>query len=116
MPRPLPEEVPPAEDEAPALPRRLDSFAAFASEMGASSLPDLLEAAAAWLCFVDEAESVSRAQLVALAAEALPEAPDREEALGAFGTLLRQGRIAPVASGRYRVSAGSRFDPGRLAG
>ncbi|HVG47443.1 MAG TPA: hypothetical protein VM899_04820 [Rubellimicrobium sp.] len=103
------------EDEVPPV-RSRASFAVFASEMGATSLADLLEAAAAWLCFVDEIESVSRAQLLALAAEASGQVPDREEGLRTFGTLLRQGRIAPVAGGRYRISQGSRFDPSRLAG
>jgi len=103
-------------EEEPAPVRSRASFAVFATEMGATSLPDLLEAAAAWLCFVDELESVSRSQLLALAAEVQGEAPDREEGLRTFGTLLRQGRIAPVAGGRYRISEGSRFDPSRLAG
>jgi pilus assembly protein FimV len=84
--------------------------------MSAASLTDLLEAAAAWLCFVDERESVSRAQLLALASEALDAPPEREEGLRASGTLLREGRIAAVAGGRYRVSEGSRFHPARLAG
>jgi hypothetical protein len=111
---------PPAEaeeEELPAaVPRQRGSFTGFASEMRASSLGDRLEAAAAWLCFVDAAESVSRAQILALAVEGLPEPPDREEGLRAFGALLREGRIVPVAGGRYRIGDGSRFDPSRLAG
>ena len=105
------------EDEEDTLPvRRPGSFRVFATELSAISLPDLLEAAAAWLCFVDERESVSRAQLLSLATEALDETPEREEGLRAFGTLLREGRIAAVAGGRYRVSESSRFHPARLAG
>ena len=105
------------EDAQDSLPvRRPGSFRVFASELSALSLPDLLEAAAAWLCFVDERESVSRGQLLALASEALEAAPEREEGLRAFGTLLREGRVAAVAGGRYRVSDSSRFHPARLAG
>jgi hypothetical protein len=114
---PLPLEDDDGEEEAAVPARRQGSFAVFATEMQATSLHDLLEAAAAWLCFVDEAESVSRAQLLALVAGARGGvAPDREEGLRAFGTLLRQGRIVAVAGGRYRISDGSRFDPSRLAG
>ncbi|EYD72091.1 lipoprotein, putative [Rubellimicrobium mesophilum DSM 19309] len=105
-----------AKEEDPLPVRRPDSFRVFASEMSASTLPDLLEAAAAWLCFVDDRESVSRAQILALASEALEARPEREEGLRAFGTLLREERIVAVAGGRYRVSEGSRFHPGRLAG
>ena len=91
-------------------------FASFAARMGATTLPDLIEAAAAWRSFVWSRTDVSRPELLQLASEALPGEPSREEGLGAFGTLLNDGRLARVGSGRFRVSEESRFNPGKLAG
>lgn len=91
-------------------------FASFAARMGATTLPDLIEAAAAWRSFVWSRTDVSRPELLQLASEALPGEPSREEGLGAFGTLLNDGRLARVGSGRFRVSEDSRFNPGKLAG
>ena len=91
-------------------------FASFAARMGATTLPDLIEAAAAWRSFVWARTDVSRPELLQLASEALPGEPSREEGLGAFGTLLNDGRLARVGSGRFRVSEESRFNPGKLAG
>ena len=81
-----------------------------------TTLPDLIEAAAAWRSFVWSRTDVSRPELLQLASEALPGEPSREEGLGAFGTLLNDGRLARVGSGRFRVSEDSRFNPGKLAG
>jgi hypothetical protein len=102
---------PPAADARPST-----DFASFAAEMGAASLPDLIEAAAAWRAFVWDISDVSRPELLNLVAEALTSEPSREESLGAFGSLLREGRLDRVASGRFRVRHDSRFNPGRLAG
>lgn len=92
------------------------SFAAFAAEAGAAaSLPDVLEAAAAWLLVARGEERPSRTQLLRLATEVLPEPPSREDALRVLGILLRQGRLARVEGGRFRVGAEARFDPARHA-
>lgn len=123
--RPVPE--PPARSEAPLAavppaPRPAatvaadTSFAAFAAQAGATgSLPDLLEAAASWLQVVRGEEEVSRLQLLSLVAEVLPEPPNREDALRVFGALLRQGRLARVEGGRFRVGASTRFGAARHA-
>ncbi len=92
------------------------SFAAFAARAGATaSLPDLIEAAASWLHVVRGEAEASRSQLLRLAAEVLPEPPNREDALRIFGALLRQGRLARIEGGRFRVGDATRFGPARQA-
>jgi hypothetical protein len=93
-----------------------EGFAAFAASAGATALPDLLEAAAAWLSRRGGAEPSTRGELVALATEALRAEPVREDALRAIGTLLREGRLLRGQGGRLQAGTATRFDPGRPAG
>lgn len=114
--RPVAEAPEPAANPIPAPAAPAASFAAFASQAGATaSLPDLLEAAASWLKLSQGEEEVSRSQLLRLAAEVLPEPPNREDALRIFGSLLRQGRLSRVEGGRFRIGAETRFGPARHA-
>ncbi|WP_110815458.1 hypothetical protein [Pseudoroseicyclus aestuarii] len=90
-------------------------FAAFAKRMGASELPELLEAAAAYTHFVRGMEDFSRMQLMELVATAHDGEISREDGLRSFGRLLRHGTLTKVRGGRFTVIRGTRFNPARRA-
>ena len=119
-----------AANDEPVQPRRVSSatpatapvhegrstFAEFAAEMGAEGLAETMEAAAAYIAFVEQEEDFSRPQLMSRVRETTDEQFTREEGLRSFGTLLRQGRIAKVRNGRFQVAGDTRYNPERRAG
>lgn len=85
------------------------SFSDFAEEMGASSLPDLLEAAAAYLSDVEGRPQFSRPMLMGKLKEVEQERFSREDGLRSFGQLLRQGKLQKLAGGRFAVTEETEF-------
>ncbi len=79
-------------------------FSAFAEEMGASQLPELLEAAAAYLADVEGRPQFSRPMLMGKLKEVEQESFSREDGLRSFGQLLRQGKLQKLAGGRFSVT------------
>ncbi|WP_299078237.1 hypothetical protein [uncultured Ruegeria sp.] len=117
------------EDAGPVSPRRVSTqledagpeeggFAQFAREQEAQSLPDLLEAAAAYLSFIEGQEQFSRPQLMNKVRSFKQDEFDREESLRSFGQLLRDGKIQKAGGGRFAAShlIGFRPDDARAAG
>ncbi|TNF60495.1 MAG: hypothetical protein EP307_08485 [Rhodobacteraceae bacterium] len=94
------------------------SFAEFAESVGAYELPDLLEAAASYLAFVEGQDQFSRPQLMTKVRMLEPEEFSREDGLRSFGQLLRDGKIEKIQGGRFTVSdrIGFRPDDMRAAG
>ncbi len=116
-------------DTGPVAPRRVTAdaedeadeeggFALFAQEQGAQSLPDLLEAAAAYLSFIEGQEQFSRPQLMNKIRSLKQDDFNREESLRSFGQLLRDGKIEKAGGGRFAASTqiGFRPDDERAAG
>lgn len=90
-------------------------FAKFASEAGATELPELLEAAAAYLSFVEGHDQFSRPQLMNKVRQlGMPEF-NREDGLRSFGQLLREGKIEKAGGGRFTASGDIGFRPDERA-
>lgn len=98
------------EEIVPLSPEDVRSFAEFAEHLGATSLSDLLEAAAAYTANVEGITHFSRPQILRRI-EGLTEDEDysREDGLRSFGMLLRQGKIQKVRRGQFVLTDASRF-------
>ncbi|KIN61615.1 putative lipoprotein [Sulfitobacter noctilucae] len=115
--------------EGPVRPRRVaataevesdvpegESFTDFAADMGATTLPQLLEAAAAYMSFVEGREQFSRPQLMSKVRQANgDEGFSREDGLRSFGQLLRTGKIEKIKAGRFTVSDEIGYRPDQRA-
>lgn len=87
------------------------SFADFAADVGADKLPDILEAAAAYLSFVEGHAQFSRPQLMTKVRQVEKENFTREDSLRSFGKLLREGKIEKLKGGRFQASDQIGFKP-----
>ncbi len=85
-------------------------FAEFAERLGAVTMPDLMEAAAAYCAMQLGREQFTRPLLLQQIAD-LPtgDAYNREDCLRGFGTLLRDGRILKIKRGQFKLSTQSRY-------
>ena len=90
-------------------------FAAYAEERGATTLPELLEAAASYLCFVEGQDEFSRPQLMTRVRQADVGEFTREDGLRSFGQLLRTGKIEKIAGGRFVASDAIGYKPDHRA-
>jgi hypothetical protein len=90
-------------------------FAEFAENQGANTLPELLEAAAAYMSFVEGRDQFSRPQLMTKLHQAEATASSREERLRSFGQLLREGKIEKTGGGRFTASDNIGFKPDERA-
>ena len=86
-------------------------FADYAEGVGAHELPDLLEAAAAYLSFVEGQDQFSRPQLMTKVRMVENQEFSREDGLRSFGLLLRDGKIEKTQAGRFTVSDRIGFRP-----
>jgi hypothetical protein len=84
-------------------------FVAYADEMGATALPDLLEAAAAYLADVEGRPQFSRPMLMGKLKEIEKDNFSREDGLRSFGRLLREGKLQKLSGGRFAVTEETEF-------
>lgn len=87
------------------------NFVEFAENMGATQLPEVLEAAASYLTFVEGRKKFSRPMLMRLAYQVGDQRFEREAGLRSFGQLLRDKKIEKIAGGRFTVSDAINFKP-----
>lgn len=98
---------PPAADpESPPDPARAEmSFAEYAAEMGATDLPELIEAALAHARAVEGREALPRPRIMRRAASLMPQGRvSPEEGLRCFAGLLQSGRIRKVEGGLFALA------------
>ncbi|MCA0961498.1 hypothetical protein [Salipiger bermudensis] len=88
-----------------------DGFVDYAESVGARDLPELLEAAAAYMSFVEHREQFSRPQLMTKVRQVETEESSREDRLRSFGQLLREGKIEKTSGGRFTASDRISFKP-----
>ncbi|WP_428925969.1 hypothetical protein [Marinibacterium sp. SX1] len=100
-----------AEDQPDAGAAQAGGFVAFAREVGAQDLHELLEAAAAYLSFVEGREQFSRPQLMTRVKQVETAGFNREDGLRTFGQLLREGKIEKTSGGRFTASEQIGFRP-----
>lgn len=102
-------------DRAEAMAGDASGFAAYAESVGAADLPDLLEAAAAYMSYVEGRDQFSRPQLMTTVRQAEVTESSREDRLRSFGQLLREGKIRKTTGGRFTASERISFRPDREA-
>ena len=88
-----------------------DGFAAYVNGADASDMNGLMEAAATYATKVQGLPQFSRPHVMRLVMGLKVNGGiSREEALRAFGRLLREGRISKIAPGRFALAAGQDSD------
>lgn len=92
-------------------PQAGSGFAAFAEDAGVKGLPELLEAAAAYMSYVEGRDQFSRPQLMTTLRQAEITDSSREDRLRSFGQLLREGKIRKTSGGRFTAAETISFKP-----
>ncbi len=83
----------------------------FARKVGAASLPELLEASAAYVTIVSGQPRFSRASILNMVDELSDERSYTQEArIKSFGKLLRNGSILRVEDGKFAISHSAKFN------
>lgn len=97
------------DDDEEVSPESASSFADFAGRLGATTLTDLLEAAAVYTASVEGRPHFTRPQILRKVEFVSTRSYNREDGLRSFGTLLRQGKIQKISRGQFAITGSSRF-------
>ncbi|MEL7150073.1 MAG: hypothetical protein AAGK71_05035 [Pseudomonadota bacterium] len=90
--------------------------AAFAAEVGAKELPELMEAAAAFTIFSEGQPSFTRPEIMQLVTRMDPSLQlSREESLRSFGQLLREGKFKKLERGQFTIDDATKYKPEQRA-
>jgi hypothetical protein len=98
-----------AEEAMEVTPESASSFADFAGKLGATTLTELLEAAAVYTASIEGRPHFTRPHLLRKVEFVSTRTYNREDSLRSFGTLLRQGKIQKTGRGQFTVTDNSRF-------
>ena len=105
----LVEAVETADDDGTPEDAEIHALRQFADRAGASTLPDLLEASAAFVTLVDGKPSFSRGEILRLLDTISDGGAFSQEArIKSFGALLRGGRIQRIENGEFEMSRKAR--------
>ena len=74
-------------------------------------MPESVEAAAAYLSYVENVSRFTRPMLMRMAREVNIPQFTREEGLRSFGQLLRDKKIEKVSGGRFTATSAINFQP-----
>ena len=86
------------------------SFRDYTDRLGAASLREMIEAAAAYLICDQKRPHFTRPQLMRHVNMLIPQTDSlREDSLRVFGTLLRDGHIAKVRRGQFTLTEASPY-------
>lgn len=86
-------------------------FMDYATNVGATHLPEVLEAAAAYVTFVEGHERFSRPMLMRMARDVNEAEYTREAGLRSFGQLLRDKKIEKINGGRFTATVAINYKP-----
>jgi pilus assembly protein FimV len=86
-----------------------EKFMQFLDNHGVDGLPDLMEAAAAYMTNHQSYSVLSRPELLDLVGSAMEDDYTREDGLRAFGVLLREEIIVKIRRGQFLLTRKSRF-------
>ncbi len=100
------------EEEETSLVRPWENFRAFAQDKGAESYGDYLQAAAAWITWIDGEPQFTRPAVMQMVAECIGEGEfSRKDGLHAFGGLVQSQVIIKVSRGLFSISEETPFHP-----
>ena len=107
---PIPETEDDDENDAANVFSDARGFAEFSERLGANSLAEILEAAAAYSVCVEGRPYFSRPQLMSqIGALSADSEFSREDGLRTFGAMLREGRIQKIKRGQFVLTESSRY-------
>lgn len=97
-------QTPPAPAPAVITPDHIEHFAKILEKSDAVEIDEVIELAAGYAQGIFSTGTFDRAELFRMIAEATDQSISREDMLHSFGELMRQGRIARVARGAFRLA------------
>ncbi|MBQ2260251.1 MAG: hypothetical protein II336_02660 [Loktanella sp.] len=91
------------------------SFAQFASDHAVVEVPEMIEAAAAYLTFIQNKADFSRPEVMRIVRDHAREAVMRAKGVQVFGRLVHEGRIIQLDNGRFQIAPDTGYRPNDIS-